>query len=158
MESNPSTSSHWRVTLSNPVRETDGLDFERCAALHNELFLIGRAGAAARDEPRYAFPENTSSLNWFDIHGDEARSIRDRLSPSLCSFLERAIVQVSSSTDQYGDECNHSFFYFAGGLHHPDGLWRNHEMFADDRDESYPDRFLTLYAATNFASHPDGLV
>jgi hypothetical protein len=33
--------SRWLVTSSNPPRQTDGLDYERCAVLHNHIVAHG---------------------------------------------------------------------------------------------------------------------
>lgn len=140
-----SSPSQWRVTAFNPVRSAEGLDYERCAALHNELLQIGWTGSGKRLE--YSADEDQAEVldhrSWFDFHGQAADSVRDKLSPSVIAFLERALVVG-----------NHSLFYYVNGLAYPGYLWLNHEH-DDDAD---PYRYMTLYAANDVSSQPDGLV
>ncbi len=138
---------NWRVTPANPPRAVDGIDYECCAALHNDLLEI----AASRGQRLSIQDGETGPLalpnraTWFEHHGEEAEQVRDRLSPSLVKFLELAHVVDDIS-----------IFYSVNGLHYPPSLWLNHEDMAEDEDDRY--RYLTLYAANNIASHPDGLV
>jgi hypothetical protein len=34
----------WRVTPEHPIREVDGMDWERCASLHNLITQLGWTG------------------------------------------------------------------------------------------------------------------
>lgn len=127
--------SPWRVSPANPVRFQNGFDYERCAALHNELLEVGWTGSGKSLD---ALERRT----WSDFHGEEAEGVRNRLSEELMAFLERALVV---------EEGDHSLFYYVNGLSYPDNMWTNHEGGESDR-------FLTLYAANDLAEHPDGIV
>lgn len=129
----------WSVTFNNYIRDIDRFDVERCIALHNEIVMHGWVGSG-RD------PANFTGKNWFDRVGDPADRTRDRLSTPLTRFLEGALIT---------DEPNYSFFYYVYGLSYPEGMWSMHDAFAPHGD---PNRYLTLYGATNIASHPEGLV
>ncbi|RFU27595.1 hypothetical protein B7463_g8736, partial [Scytalidium lignicola] len=122
------------TTPSNPARLNGALDYMRCAALHNEILSRGWL-ASGRER------EEMPDRNWSAYHGADAEAVRNRLSPDLVSFLERAI--------QVGDGDNFSLFYYVNGLRYPDILWINHE--------DHGDRFLTLYSS-NLDSKPDGLI
>lgn len=130
-----SIASSWRVTPANPVRATSGLDYERCAALHNELLEIAwtRSGRSL---------DILERKSWFEFYGTQAEAIRGRLSKDIIAFLENAIEVAES---------NFHLFYYVAGLSTPDMLWTNHEYKTEDR-------FLTLYIANDLASHLDGLV
>ena len=107
------------------------INLDRCVALHNEIVTIGWEARG----------RNASDLgqSWFDFHGVEAAVVRNRLSPDLIAFLERAW--------EVGPD--HSFFYYVAGLHYPNNMF---SKYGED------DRFLTLYAANYIAEHPDGLM
>lgn len=126
---------------------TPGLDYERCAALHNELLEIGWVGSGRRLE--YDANDDQAEVlhrrTWFEYYGEDAERVRSRLSPSLAAFLERALVI----------DANHSLFYYVSCLAHPDYLWLNHQWEAEDTE---PDRYMTLYVANDIASKLDGLV
>lgn len=111
---------------------TLNMDVDACVNLHNEILTIGWEGRG----------NDASDLgqSWFEYYGDEAEEIRDRLSPDLIAFLERAW--------EVGDD--HSFFYYVSGLHHPSN------MFGEEETEE--SRYLTLYAANDIAEHPVGLM
>lgn len=131
--------SQWRVTPENPVRFGDRLDFERCAALHNELIQLGWTGSGkALDQ--------LETLTWFEIWGEAAEESRSLLSEDLVSFLERA--------HNIKNEDAGSFFYYVDGLMSPERMWHTNEL--RNADEESP-RYLTLYGAHDMPSHPDGL-
>jgi len=46
----------WRVTPENPIREVDGMDWERCASLHNLITHLGWRGLG---NPEAEMPRNT---------------------------------------------------------------------------------------------------
>ncbi|EFX03592.1 hypothetical protein CMQ_520 [Grosmannia clavigera kw1407] len=115
------------------------MNVNRCATLHNQLFDIGQAGLGTS--------EPAVRQNWFAFHGDKAEAVRHRLSPSLVAFLEQAWKCSGNG---------HAFFYYAYGLAYPESMWTTHEIEAKDSDSPY--RYLTLYTATNLASHPEGVV
>ena len=41
----PADVSQWRVTLENPPRDGQELDYKRCAALHNHVLELGWVGS-----------------------------------------------------------------------------------------------------------------
>lgn len=128
--------STWRVTPENPVREVNGMDWERCAALHN---LIIRLGWAVSGKPETEMPRET----WWQTYITNPVLETEwsaRLSPTLKQFLRAAF---EPPPDQ-------SFFYYVNGLSCPGHLFTNcHE------DEG----IMCLYPAANpnMGSHPDGL-
>ncbi|ORY13821.1 hypothetical protein BCR34DRAFT_480356 [Clohesyomyces aquaticus] len=105
------------------------MNVDRCVALHNEILTIGW-------ESRGRDTEDLGQ-SWFEFYGGDADEVRERLSPHLVAFLERAW--------EVGDD--HSFFYYVAGLNPPTGF------FPDPENH----RFLTLYAANDIAEHPVGL-
>lgn len=128
--------STWRVTPENPVREVNGMDWERCAALHN---LIIRLGWAVCGKPETEMPRET----WWQTYITNPALETEwsaRLSPTLKQFIRAAF---EPPPDQ-------SFFYYVNGLSCPEHLFTNcHE------DEG----IMCLYPAANpnMGSHPDGL-
>lgn len=126
----------WRVTLDNPVREVDGMDWERCAALHN---LIIRLGWASSGRPESEMPRQT----WWQKHiTDQVLEIEwsTRLSPSLKLFFQSALQAPT-------DQC---LFYYASNLSWPGQLF---SPMLEDME------IMTLYQIPNFNSsgHADGL-
>lgn len=121
------------------------MDYERCAALHNELLELGWVGSDKALEHDAADDQTPvlHRVSWFDRHGDAAAQVRSRLSPSLVAFLEQALDSPNG----------HSLFYHVNGLSPPGFLFLNNNL---DQDE--PDRYVTLYVANLIATHPDGLV
>ncbi|KAF7117993.1 hypothetical protein CNMCM5793_007362 [Aspergillus hiratsukae] len=128
------TSSGHRISAANPVRRLDGMDHERCSALHNEILYKGWVGSGRRAEE---FPSQT----WWDYNAPP-QDIINRLSPSLVSFLKQARFLP------YGEYPDYSFFYFVGNLMNSEGLLSMAEF------ASYPyiddDRFVFLYYATPY--------
>jgi len=126
----------WRVTRNNPVREVDGMDWERCAALHN---LILRLGWTASERPEAEMPGET----WWQKHITD-QALEDewsrRLSPSLKLFLQTAF---QTPPDQ-------NFFYYASGLSWPG------QFFSPLLDGT---EIMTLYQMPNLitSGHSDGL-
>ncbi|CZR67307.1 uncharacterized protein PAC_17206 [Phialocephala subalpina] len=133
--------NEWLVTPQNPPRAIDGLDYERCAALHNYLI-------------RYAWVASNRPLcdlkfqSWFDNHGNAANDLRSRLEPNLVKFLE-AVYDPSGSDDTI-------LFYWVSGLTYPDELWFDWEGYSEDGEES---RRMTLYRTNSglLGGHNDGL-
>ncbi|KAK5130470.1 hypothetical protein LTR08_001992 [Meristemomyces frigidus] len=131
------------VTPENPPRDIDGMDSERCIALHNAIFLHGwiSSGRAAEDF-------DAQSQTWFGFYGE---GDSERFHPSLRAFLHEARVVLY-------DYNAPKFSFHVLGLQCPAdlGMWIN----SPDRwDEEDSDRILTLYATyPTFASKYDGLV
>ncbi|KAH6684234.1 hypothetical protein B0J14DRAFT_572439 [Halenospora varia] len=129
----------WLVTPENPPREIEGLDYERCANLHNYIL-------------QYAWIASSRHISdfvrqsWYERHRDDGEEAFDRLEPTLLQFLKSAF-----DPPQY----EVSFFYWANGLNYPNNLWTNWQAYRQGEEDEY--RFLTLYRA-NEMSHSDGLV
>jgi hypothetical protein len=127
--------SRWRVTIVNPPREGQELDFERCAAFHNHILELGWVGSgrdlAALDR-----------RSWWEFHGAAAEAIRHRLGPSLIEFLKRA--QIGTSDQEW-----HWYYYFKS-LSYPEQLFSARETDDDD--------VVLLYALSLSLSHPRGLL
>jgi len=119
----------WLVTLNNPPRVVEGgLDYERCAALHN--YLIQYAWAASNRDL-----SDLNSLSWFQKYGNAAEEIRQDLEPSLVKFLE-----IAYDCDDAPDGiCP---FYWVSTFSSPERLWVNWEDCAKIGEEH---RRLTLY-------------
>ncbi|KZZ92173.1 hypothetical protein AAL_06383 [Moelleriella libera RCEF 2490] len=141
--------SQWRVSAGQPVREVQGLDHERCAALHN---LIVERGWAASGRSLSDLDRRT----WWECHGggSELSPQAAKLSSSVIAFLQTA---------QHGHALTaqppHAFFRYHAGLCSPEDLWEN-ANYGEGEDDSNKKRFVTLYMA-NWAlgaSHPLGLV
>jgi hypothetical protein len=128
----------WLVTPQNPPRPVDGLDHERCAALHN--YLCQYAWISSNRDLGEFEPQS-----WFERHGSEAEDVREHLTASLLDFLEAAY-----------DDPDVSLFYWTSGFNSPDRLWTNWEPFADAGQEH---RRLTLYSTHIglLGDHSDGL-
>lgn len=140
MANQVSIMSPWLVTPSHPPSNQAGLDYTRCAVLHNYIVQEGWVGSG---RPLDELPRET----WFEKHGDAAEQIRDRLDPSLASFLEKAYDIDTTLL---------SFFYWVSGLSSPDELWRNNEPDFTEPGEEW--RFLTLYPLNlGLGSDSDGL-
>jgi hypothetical protein len=128
------------VTDENPATSTsEGMDWERCAALHNHIVLLGPQGSG-----REITPDDQRS--WWEFHGLKAEALSAHLSPSLIQFLKHAQMGPSNSNE-------HSFFYYVNGLKNPDALWMNQGAAIGGIGGSV----ITLYNANDLATHPDGL-
>lgn len=127
-----------RVSPDQPPRENlEGMDWERCAKLHNWILNYGwqERGRTAESLPR---------RTWWDVyasHNEEAERLRSRLSPSLELFLQHAY--------QLEGGLNHSLFFYVYSLNPPSMLWTDYDDGSEDN--------ITLYSANNIASHPDGI-
>ena len=138
--------SDHRVNDTNPPREdTDGLDHQRCAALHNAIVKHGwiASGHLADTSPTSV---------WWDIQEVAARdAMARRLHASVINFLKAAISPTQRSN---GLDASDFFYYLAGfrSAATPHGL-----LFKEDEED--PDRYLTMYGTTQTVSDkPDGLV
>lgn len=88
----------WRITNGNPARDTQELDCERCAALHNHILELGWV----RSVPSLAQLDRRS---WWEFHGAAAEKDRHQLAPSVVEFLRR--TQIVTSDPQW-----HWHYYF----------------------------------------------
>lgn len=142
--------AEWRVTEEAPLREVDGLDHERCAALHNYIVELGwtQRGLAL---------DTLDKRTWWECHGgDEAlESTAGRLNASVVSFLKAAWHGFAMDSARPP----HLFHRYLACLASPEQFWEN-AMYAEDEDDSNQRRYVTLYLA-NWAldaNHPLGLV
>ncbi|KAK5677615.1 hypothetical protein LTS10_010189 [Elasticomyces elasticus] len=122
------------VTPDNPPRDdVDGMDSERCAALHNAIYEHGWINAGRSAE---SFLDQTTTL-WDNLNNET----RGKLHLSLQAFLREA----RTSNDQHMN-----FFYnFHGPIVIVDKEWYDPD----------PNRLLTLYGSyMSMASKLDGLV
>ncbi|KAH8710042.1 hypothetical protein GQ44DRAFT_714715 [Phaeosphaeriaceae sp. PMI808] len=142
--------AEWRITEKQPVKELEGLDHERCAALHNYIIELGWT-------QRGLLLGTLDKRTWWECYGGDAAlvSVSDRLNASVVSFLKSAWHGFSMETAiQY-----HLFHRYLARLCSPDELWQN-TNYDEDEDDSNKRRFVSLYMA-NWAlgaSHPLGLV
>jgi len=144
--------SEWRVTTATPLRDVDGLDHERCAALHNLIVERGWAGCG-RD---LALLDR--STWWECFGGDEGLGEHAaKLEPSVVEFLKSAWHGFAHDRARPP----HAFCRHLAGLSPPDALWDN-AMYdeAAAEDDGDKRRYVTLYVAGAAcqASHPLGLV
>jgi hypothetical protein len=142
--------AEWRISDECPLRELEGLDYERCAALHNYIVELGwvQRGLAL---------ETLDKRTWWECYGGDAvlASTSDRLDATVVSFLKAAWHGFAMESVAK----RHSFHRYLACLCSPERLWQN-VNYAEDEDDSNKRRFITLYAAnwTLGISHPLGLV
>ncbi|KAK5113993.1 hypothetical protein LTR62_003116 [Meristemomyces frigidus] len=124
------------VTPVNPPRDLDGMDYERCAALHNAIYEHGWIGSG-----RTAADFLAESRLWLDSH--PAAADDPGCHASLIEFLRRARTLPSNHEIQ--------FAYQAWGL----------DVSLGEHDYAFPDddQTVTLYQSyMSQCSKPDGLV
>jgi hypothetical protein len=126
----------WRVTSENSIREVDGMDWERCASLHNLIIELGWTGLgnSETEMPRITWWQANITN---DILKEEWSR---RLSPSLKLFLQAAF-----------ETPHENFFYYISGLNGPS------RFYTGIHDQG--DTILSLYQMTNLnlSGHRDGL-
>ena len=142
--------AEWRISDETPLRELDGMDHERCAALHNYIVELGwtQRGLAL---------DTLDKRTWWECYGGDAAlvSTTERLDASVVSFLKAAWhgFAMDSATK------SHLFHRYLARLCSPEELWEN-TNYAEDEDDLNKSRYITLYMA-NWAlgaTHPLGLV
>lgn len=126
-----------RQTADNPPTSTnEGLDFERCAALHNAI--VEHAWISAGNDLA-AMPKDTV---WsLDSSQENLDEMERSIGPSLREFLKRALVTSNQ----------HYFFDFLGGLTGHGSLWEFVDPFEEARVGLYwtgSDFSLTLTGIT----------
>src|SRR4051812_46056914 len=90
------------VSEDNPARDDGALDYERCARLHN--YLVAYAWMARNGSDTLDLDALASQSWFFNEANEDVDAIRERLDPSLNSFLD------SIYDPQPG------FFYWVNGL------------------------------------------
>jgi hypothetical protein len=120
------------------------MNVPRCVTLHNEILLHGWTHSGNSAE---TFESNCKT--WYDNDPSAAEGIRSDLTPDLFDFLRQA---RQPPVGQY-----FHFFYYVHSLYQGDGLYIDYERWQYDIDEGDEKRYVTLYAANQLASHPQGL-
>lgn len=97
-----------------PTSNVDGIDFERCSALHNAI--IKHTWSAAGHEIS-DLPQTTWSQTEYNI--PHLAEVESRLHPSVVEFLKLALVVSNLPDEPYENR----FFYYIevrlhGELHH----------------------------------------
>lgn len=142
--------AEWRITEETPLREVNGLDHERCAALHNYIVELGwtQRGLAL---------DTLDKRTWWECYGGDAALVStiERLDASVVAFLKAAWhgFAMDSATP------SHLFHRYLARLSSPEEFWDN-AMYDDHEGNSNKRRYVTLYMA-NWAldaTHPLGLV
>ena len=134
------------VRPDNPPRDDlEGMDYTRCAALHN--YLIQYAWLA-EGRPLETLDANN---NFFTGSGDEdeAEACRPRLHPSLAAFLDTAIMSPFPFDNPHEYL---PFSVFAWGIDGPSRLFE--ELAADLQDQPV-DGLVRLYAVEGGLSAVD---
>jgi hypothetical protein len=107
---------HLRVNDNNPETSTDeGLDFERCSALHNAIIKHAwqAEGYDLADLPTTTWWQRSDYAHRLD-------EVQKHLPESLVEFFKRAIHPASK---ELPDSSRYYFFHLSDGLAHPDSLW-----------------------------------
>jgi len=127
--------AHWLVTPENPPRDVDGMDHERCAALHNAIFKQGWV-SSGRDADDF----DSQSRPYLELNPEAAHHGYHH---SVVAFLQDARALPA----------NHpvNFFYNVWGLNCMPG---GHAYAFPDEDQT-----ITLYSTyPELATQQDGLV
>ncbi|KAE8307476.1 hypothetical protein BDV41DRAFT_584472 [Aspergillus transmontanensis] len=119
-----------RITPSNPVRKLGRMDYERCAALHNELYHLSWRGSCP-----------SPHITWWEYFSP-SQKIAETLDPSLIEFLKLAYVEPKDNPKDPMERP--ALFYWIHSLIPPDAF------FETLVEELYPGRFLWLYCTTGY--------
>lgn len=140
---------HLKVSLSNPpTSSVEGLDFERCSALHNAII---RHQWQARGYDLANMP----TMTWWQIpqHTDHLDGVEKVLPQSLVQFLKRAL------DTEYWPEWSSTFFHFVQGLASPKQMWQEVGQGIQDHDETERIALYTANAEMKFSDQTlDGIV
>jgi hypothetical protein len=130
------------VSEDNPARDDGALDYERCARLHN--YLVAYAWMARNGSDTLDLDALASQSWFFNEANEDVDAIRERLDPSLNSFLD------SIYDPQPG------FFYWVNGL----VMRLSDESFPlEDNDLEDKERFVVIYDTTpDLGSHCLGVL
>lgn len=113
---------HLKVSFDNPETSTDdGLDFERCSALHNAI--VKHAWQAQG----YDLADLPSTTLWQrQAYAHRLDEVQKYLPNSLLEFLKRAICPA---TEELPDSSGSYFFYLSDCLAGPDMLWSDSHWY-----------------------------
>lgn len=134
MSSAPDRPDGWpRITESSPVRDLGpgNMDFERCAALHNELLTRAVEGGGGKMPSK--------PLTWWEALAP-SEEIANIIHPSLIEFLKCAWSEDMRPFHTV-------LFLYIGALMSPDGLRDRMYLYEDEDEEG---RFLKLYNSSHF--------
>lgn len=134
--------AHFRVNAQQPPTSTvEGMDFERCAALHNAI--VRHAWSASGYSP-----DKISQTTWWEFFSSPERtnavdmeSLSDSLHPSVRGFLERVLY-----LPRYPESPNEaSFLCHLPGLNAPNELFDSYESMRAWEPEGAGAYLITLY-------------
>ncbi|OJJ05224.1 hypothetical protein ASPVEDRAFT_44747 [Aspergillus versicolor CBS 583.65] len=130
-----------RITESSPVRDLGGImDYERCAALHNELLTRALTGCGGEIPPM--------PPSWWDARAP-SEEVANSLHPSLIEFLKRA-------WDEDVLPPRSRLFVFLAALKSPDNMRDHMDSYEDEYEEG---RFIKLYESSHYrVSDDEGLL
>ncbi|KAL2812886.1 hypothetical protein BDW59DRAFT_176887 [Aspergillus cavernicola] len=123
-----------RITKSSPVRDLGpgALDYERCAALHNELLRRGVEGSGRKMPP--------SPRTYWEAAAP-SEEIASLLRPPVVEFLKRAYVEYPLLSERGAP------FHFLGGLAEPSWMV---DVYIGCANEVPPGTFIRLYGLSDF--------
>ncbi|KAF7629425.1 hypothetical protein AFLA_013141 [Aspergillus flavus NRRL3357] len=119
-----------RITSANPVRQQGHLDYERCAALNNEIYRLSWSGYYSG-----------SHITWWEYFSPSLKTA-ETLDPSLIKFLKLALFDPKDGPSDWTDRP--ALFYWISSLNDPDAFFETWVK------ELYPGRFVWLYCATGY--------
>jgi hypothetical protein len=123
---------HLKVSFDNPETSTDdGLDFERCSALHN---AIVKHAWQAQGYDLADLPLTT----WWQRqdYAHKLGEVQKYLPESLIEFLKRAICPA---IEEFPDSSGFYFFYLSDWLAGPDMLWSDSHWYGIGPPEGVAD-------------------
>ncbi|KAI1756431.1 hypothetical protein F4782DRAFT_332662 [Xylaria castorea] len=122
------------VTAHNPAStDLPGMDYARCAALHN--YLVHYAWVAEGRAPATLHSSTTNTF--FTVHGAAADALRPRLDPSLAAFLAAALMLPPTDALEPAP-----LFFWVDGFSDPDDFFAN---YAADLFDEPEDGLVSLY-------------
>ncbi|GAB7334304.1 hypothetical protein MBLNU13_g06334t1 [Cladosporium sp. NU13] len=119
-----------------PTSNADGMDFERCSALHNAI--IKHTWSATGHEPS-DLPQTTWTQIEYNV--PHLAEVESRLHLSVVEFLKRALA-VSSFPDE---PCENRFFYYCDDLSPAEIMFDDYGIYREDGANR-----ITLYLAGSF--------
>ncbi|KAI9035706.1 uncharacterized protein KD926_002987 [Aspergillus affinis] len=132
--STPARPDGWpRITESSPVRDLGRgiMDYERCAALHNEILTRAVKGRGVEMPSKH--------LTWWEARAP-SEEVANSLHPSLTKFLKRAWDE--NVLPQWS-----VLFLYIGALKSPDTLRDRMDLYEDEDEDG---RFIKLYKSSHF--------
>jgi hypothetical protein len=128
-----------------PTSNANGMDFERCSALHNAI--IKHAWSATGHELS-DLPQTTWTQT--EYNAPHLAEVESRLHSSVFAFLKRALALSSFP----GKPCENRFFYYCDDLSPAGIMFDDYESFRGDGVNR-----ITLYLVGGFKEEfHDGLV